>query len=451
MKRAIRGREGAVAVVGVIVLCVSVIMFMVMLVMPTNATLSSVVITAVKPSVLHPGETTEVTLIVKNNGVRDARDVRIEFKVSDRQNVSIVGSTVVQISSLDSWSERRAKIKVHVEEGVHEGVYTIPVTYSWKECYNDQNWGYICLPNTYVYDPKAGMGFQINKPVSELTFIVKGTPKLSFGEVYTEPAHIRPGDEKVKITAVIWNIGNANAKDIEVRLGCKDQFKASWSDAGRAYRARLNTGIGFSAVFYVDISENVEPGVYTLPLVISYSGMDNRGYKEEKEIQLRVEGKPELALASYTTEPGKITAGDHVRLRLRIENVGTEEARAVRVQPRAPFKFDMDSFYVGDLGVKEARDAIMGFIVDAKTSPGVYQQALELKCISRDNDTYSSVEHIPLEVLPVPMNASHMANMTNTSAETHSTQSPMVSGFYALMAIIGLLSALFILKERRSR
>ena len=119
MKRAMRGREGAAAVV--IVLCVSVIMFM----MPANATLSSVVITAVKPSVLHPGETTEVTLIVKNNGVRDARDVRIEFKVSDRQNVSIVGSTVVQIPSLDSWSEWRAKIKVHVEESVHEGVYTI--------------------------------------------------------------------------------------------------------------------------------------------------------------------------------------------------------------------------------------------------------------------------------------------------------------------------------------
>ena len=93
----------------------------------------------------------------------------------------------------------------------------------------------------------------------------------------------------------------------------------------------------------------------------------------------------------------------------------------------------------------------MGFIVDAKTSPGLYQQALELKCISRDNDTYSSVEHIPLEVLPVPLNASHMANMTNASAETHSTQSPMISGFYALMSIIGLLSALFILKERRSR
>ena len=41
---------------------------------------SSIVITDVHPTTLHPGETAEVTIVVKNNGGRDARDIRLEFQ-----------------------------------------------------------------------------------------------------------------------------------------------------------------------------------------------------------------------------------------------------------------------------------------------------------------------------------------------------------------------------------
>ncbi len=451
-------RRGELAMTGIAVSLV----LLAITAMPVSAALSSPVITDVRPSVLHPGDTTEVTLTVKNNGVRDARDVRLEFKVSDRQNISIVGSTVVQIPYLDSWSEKKAKVKVHVADGVHAGVYTIPVTYSWDECHYDPSGGYICLPSTYVYDPKTGVGFQVREPVSEVTFIVKGAPKLGLGEVYTEPVHIRPGDEKVKITVVIWNIGDADMKDINVRLECKDQFKASWSDADRAYRAGLKAEMGFSAIFHLDIMANAEPGIYTLPLIITYHDVENREHREEKEIELRVEGNPKLTLVSYSTDPEKVTAGDHPTLYLRIENVGSEAAIDARIQPRTPFKFDMESYYVGNLGIKETREVIMGFNVDAETPQGIYQQVMELQCTNRDNDTLSSVEYIPLEVFPKLMNVSSPPtnnisssnNNTPAAPGNHSpSRSPMTGGFYALMALIaiGLLSALYIIRGRMNR
>ncbi len=435
------------AAIGAVVIATMIVLFISVAVLPVNAVLSSAVITDVKPSVLHPGTTTEVTLTVRNNGVRDARDVRIEFKVSDRQNISVVGPAVVQIPSLSAWSEKKVKIKVHVDAGVHEGVYTIPATYSWNECYHDPNWGYVCLPNTYVYDPKAGMGFQVDKPVSEITFIVKGKPDLGIGKVYTDPAYIRAGDEDVKLTAVIWNTGDADAKDVEVHLGCNDNFKASWSASDRAYIARLDTGKGFSAVFHIDVLNGAKPDTYLLPLVISYKDMSDNVHKEDMTIKLTVMGKPKLELVSYATEPADINAGDHVRLHLKIANRGSEDAESVYIQPeKSDFEFDQERVFIGAIKRNEAREAILGFTVNGTIPPGIYQQALSLNCRSRDNETFSFEVYIPLEVSLELQNAS-VSNTTNRPEYTPGS----VPGFYVILALIAFLCASLIMRVRRNR
>ncbi len=47
---------------------------------PLNASFSSITITNVKPTELHPGDTKEVIVTVKNNGGMDARDIRLAFQ-----------------------------------------------------------------------------------------------------------------------------------------------------------------------------------------------------------------------------------------------------------------------------------------------------------------------------------------------------------------------------------
>ena len=82
---------------------------------------SSIVITDVRPTTLHPGETAEVTIVVKNNGGRDARDIRLEFQGTPQ--LSVVGATVAHINTLPAWSEKEVKVTVHVADDTPNGVY----------------------------------------------------------------------------------------------------------------------------------------------------------------------------------------------------------------------------------------------------------------------------------------------------------------------------------------
>jgi hypothetical protein len=117
---------------------------------------SSVIITDVNPTELHPGDTKEVVLTVKNNGGRDARDVRLMF--DGGRNVSVIGPTVAQINTLNPWCSKEVKINVHVEEGIPNGVYSIPVICSWNEYYFNPVEGYVTNPKGPV---ELGISFNI--------------------------------------------------------------------------------------------------------------------------------------------------------------------------------------------------------------------------------------------------------------------------------------------------
>ena len=121
-----------------------------------NGAFSSVIITDVNPTKLHPGDTKEVVLTVKNNGGREVRDVRLIFEGT--RNVYVIGSTIAQINRLNSWSSKEVKITVHVEEGTPNGVYSIPVICSWNEYYFDPAMGYVTKPKGSV---ELGISFNI--------------------------------------------------------------------------------------------------------------------------------------------------------------------------------------------------------------------------------------------------------------------------------------------------
>ena len=49
-------------------------------VVPADAAFSSIIITDVTPTELSPGDTKEVSVTVKNNGDRTAKDIRLSFQ-----------------------------------------------------------------------------------------------------------------------------------------------------------------------------------------------------------------------------------------------------------------------------------------------------------------------------------------------------------------------------------
>ena len=405
-------------VVVVLALCLYISAFSV--VMPVSGAFSSVVITDVKPTDFQPGETKDVVLTVKNNGARDARDIRLIFEGTE--SLSVVGPTLFQINTLNSWSSKKVKITVHAKEGTPNGVYPISAACYWDECYFDPDKG-------HVAEPKPG------RPL-DISFTVKGDVTMNVGHVDTDPTEIRPGDTDVKITADIENTGEATAKNVEVNLLCfeTEEFKPSRSGTDRAYIGRLDASSSKTATFYIDVAEHIESKKYSIPLLIRYFYEDDE-YKGVWGVPILVKPKPELDIVSSYTEPMNISPGDYVILQVRVQNVGSEEAESVSVrvtgEADVPFDFAVKSDHVGNLKVNETGDAILEFDVDKDAAKKIYPLGLEIRCVGDrdlgDDKVYTFDKQIQVEV---------------------TSSSSSIPGFEVLFVLIALILT-FIMRRKR--
>jgi len=405
-------------VVVVLALCLYISAFSV--VMPVSGALSSVVITDIEPTEFHPGETKDVVLTVKNNGARDARDVRLIFEGTEY--VSVVGPTLFQINTLNSWSSKEVKITVHAKEGTPNGVYIMPGQCNWDECYFDPVKGHVSNPKPAQW--------------ATISFTVKGDVIINVGNVDTDPTEIRPGDTDVKITADIENSGEAAAKNVEVNLLCieTEEFKPSRSGTDRAYIGRLNADDPELATFYIDVAENIESKKYNIPLLIRYFYEDEE-YKGVWGVSILVKPKPEFKIVSSYTEPRNISAGNHVILHVRVQNVGSEEAESVSVrvtgEADVPFDFAVKSDHVGNLKVNETGDAILEFDVDKDATKKIYPLGLEIRCVGDrdlgDDKVYTFDKQIQVEV---------------------TSSSSSIPGFECLFILIALILT-FIMRRKR--
>ncbi len=390
-----------------------------------DAAFSSVTITDVTPTELHPGDTREVIVTVKNNGGRDARDIRLSFKGTEV--VSLVGPTVAHINTLNSWCSKEVEITVHVKEEAPNGVYPVPVTCKWRGYYFDPAKGYVATDTINV---SLGISFNV---------IGKGV--INIGDISTDPTDIRPGNEDVEIRAFIENSGEAAAKDIEAKLICDDKFKPSWSGTDRSYIGRLNSGEKGEAIFHIDIADNIESNTYSIPLQIRYKDTKGGEYEVMREINILVEPKPEFEIVSYHTEPANISAGDNgVKLHVRIRNTGSEKAESVSVrstgEAEVPFDFDVKSDYVGNLKPDEEWTAVLKFDVDTDALPKAYQQGIEIRCTG-DRDLGDYNVYLFDEMIPI-------------SVSSNSSGAFSVPGFEVLFALIALF-VVFVLFLRRKR
>lgn len=397
---------------------------------PTGAAaFSSITITDVQPTEFSPSDTSEVIVTVKNNGGRDAKDIRLAFQGTEV--LSLVGPTVAHINTLNSWSSKEVKITIHVKEEAPNGVYPIPVNCSWREYYFDPAEGYVTGPEQNV-----DLG---------LSFSVMGEVVMNIGDVTTDPTDIRPGDENVEIRAVIENSGEAAAKDIEANLLFKDDtFKPSWSGTDRSYMGRLNSGEKGEAVFHIDLAENIESGKHSIPLQIIYKDTKGEEYTIMREVSILMKPKPDFEIVSYYTEPASLSAADTgVVLHVQIKNIGTEKAESASVrmtgEADVPFDYDVKSDFVGNLAIGEEGEAILEFDVDEDAVSKVYPLGIEIRCTGDrdkgDDNVYILNKEIKVEVAS-----------SSTQQEGFS-----VPGFGALFSLLALVFVFIVVGRRRNR
>ncbi|MGC9444425.1 MAG: COG1361 S-layer family protein [Candidatus Methanospirareceae archaeon] len=358
------------------------------------ASFASITITDVQPVRFTPGETREVQVTVKNNGGRDAKDIRLTFQGTEI--LSLIGPTVRHIPTLNTWSSKDITVIIHVKEEAPNGIYSIPVTVTWREQYFDPQEGTITGP--------------METALLGLSFNVQGTVVLNVGDITTDPTDIRPGSQNVEIRAFIENSGEAAAKDIDVQLLLEGaSFKASWSGTDRSYLGRLNSGEKSEAVFHIDLAESTAAGQHRLPLQIRYKDTSGLEYEIVREIMILVSPKPDFEIVSYATEPARIVPGSTgVTLSMTLRNIGSEDAEAASLrmtgEADVPFDYDVKSAFVGDLNIGDEGEAILKFDVDADALPRVYPIGIEIRCTGDrdlgDDNVYIFNKEIKVKVSP---------------------------------------------------
>lgn len=188
---------------------------------------------------------------------------------------------------------------------------------------------------------------------------------LDISTLNTFPGEVRPGDNYVKITGNIENVGDKNSKSIEINLELPEGLEPSYSDNNRKSIGGLKVSESKEVNFYVDIDENIEDGVYNIKYKFTYMDLDNNHYTEEKTIPFLIKSRPYLEVVDVQ---GNGTVGGTTKLYVTIKNTGKESAESVDVriikQNSQPFNIDVRSDYIGELEPGEEGIAVF----DVKTN-----------------------------------------------------------------------------------
>jgi hypothetical protein len=220
------------------------------------------------------------------------------------------------------------------------------------------------VPGDYELTLK-GQWYHAGKPETSYEYVRFVMPVkkegilLDVSTLTTEPAEVRPGDNYVVVKTDIQNAGEKDAKSVEVNLLLPEGVEASYTNNNRVWIGRVNTGANEEATFYVDIAENMSPGIHEIVYLFEYMDLDSNPYNKTVTTPFRIKGRPYLEIVD---SKGEGLAGAASRLYVTVKNTGTESAEAVDVrllkQNAQPFHIDVRSDYIGELEPGETGVAV---------------------------------------------------------------------------------------------
>lgn len=225
---------------------------------------------------------------------------------------------------------------------------------------------------------------------------------LSIGDIESDPSRIKPGDDNVKLTVTILNLGDGRAQGLKAQLvGLPDGIEFSESYSGSELLGNVEADGTADATFYIDVDESVEPKEHLAGLKVEYKYKpdeeENDFVFEQKTLPLRISVKPvplyEITATALT--PEELTAGDdEVKLKITITNVGHETGDSVKLKAygktEQPFSFEQSSDFIApSLEPGESGDATLVFDVDDDANLQTYYLDLEIKnIVNEDVITY---------------------------------------------------------------
>jgi hypothetical protein len=170
--------------------------------------------------------------------------------------------------------------------------------------------------------------------------LVQRNPAL---QIHKElPSSIIPGDDAQGIL-ILRNLGETAANEVIVNISSITP-ELSLTSPVITHHPRIAPGEEVQIPLTFTTSRSLSEGIASLNCMVHFSTASGTQCEQTEQIPVKITGKPELSIASVTTDPIHLSEGTPFSLIVRIENTGTSDANGVRVIISGPVKGTREAF-----------------------------------------------------------------------------------------------------------
>jgi len=208
------------------------------------------------PESIAPGETSTISLSIKNNGDIDLTDVSVSLDFANLPLAPYNSGSEYTISELNSDKTKEVNFDIIASNDAKSGIYKIPVKIE------------------YIEDE------QQKTRTSLISMMINSKPII---EVNYDDGLILKG-QKNKITLKIINKGLGDVRFLEIEAGSSTYY--SMISQNKIYIGDVDSNDFQTAEFNVFLNEKT-PASINLPVSVKYKDITNKEYEEDYNLKLK--------------------------------------------------------------------------------------------------------------------------------------------------------------------
>ena len=320
------------------------------------------------PDPVEPGQTVKAKFKIENSGKQTIDDIFVTIKPKFPFSIysDVVKKNIGKLRASSSGADAEiVDFILKVDEDAVEEEVGVDLELN----YNTNSLLYI--------DDEFTIDIKTNDAILDITSII------------SEPKQIAPG-ETAKLTVVVKNLADSLLKDIKFKMdfGSSTLPLAPYQSSSERRIENLKTGFQDSLTFNLIADPSATPGLYKIPLNITYSDEKGSDYFISDTMAVTLGDVPKVRpfIKKTTVQkgktPGKITVG--------IANAGTTDVKFVELFFLESEDYKLispsDYYYIGDIDSDDTESEEIDVYINKK--PDVLKIPVKLKYVDANNKPF---------------------------------------------------------------
>ena len=222
-----------------------------------------------------------------------------------------------------------------------------------------------------VINNYESVGYVQFSGTTTINIFVNGSPEINANIINSEPVDIYPGDSAA-IMVKFQNDGSFQAQSISAAMKSAKPIEVKWS---KSFNSIESLGPKQSKVleFAIEVPKDAEAKTYQLNMDVSY--YDENKARQSKTFNFNMYVKKKAQFETSDAGSDSFYANQNSRkVKIFLENTGTDAARKVRAKilPQFPFSADGSVRYIELLETGKSEPVQFNVNTDKDATPGRY-------------------------------------------------------------------------------